>query len=252
MEPAEFEEKEYEGPLYNQLLNGSHRISTPGQVFENAFGIDAAIEALHPGFWTLFEIGQVPRGVVLNDYNWGWIWRRFGRQRNLATFPVNLLVQAKRPDFLKGRNPNLSHLGVTGQYWRFLVRDHQQPILERLSKQLRHRAYVVYASPAFHTYSKLNQHTESKTIIENSTFVTAERMKGHQRWNYDQPGTSGVAHSQPIGFEGPDFYHELDALTSEAKPERASIELKQISSAVMVTAEELPHNPLPLIFRSGR
>ena len=45
MRPAEFEEKDFEGPLYNQLLYGGHRLATPGQVFEGRYGIDAALEA---------------------------------------------------------------------------------------------------------------------------------------------------------------------------------------------------------------
>ena len=45
---AEFEEKDFEAPLYTELRFGSHRIATPGQVFEGKFGIDAALEAEHP------------------------------------------------------------------------------------------------------------------------------------------------------------------------------------------------------------
>lgn len=47
MKEPEFEEKDFEAPLYNQLLFGSHNIATPGQVFEGKFGIDAALQSLH-------------------------------------------------------------------------------------------------------------------------------------------------------------------------------------------------------------
>ena len=40
---AEFEEEDFEAPLYTELRFGSHRIATPGQVFEGKFEIDAAL-----------------------------------------------------------------------------------------------------------------------------------------------------------------------------------------------------------------
>lgn len=40
MKPAEFEEKEYEGPLYNQLERGNRLLWPPGQVLEGYLGFD--------------------------------------------------------------------------------------------------------------------------------------------------------------------------------------------------------------------
>lgn len=34
---TEFEEKDFEAPLYNELRFGSWRIATPGQVFEGKY-----------------------------------------------------------------------------------------------------------------------------------------------------------------------------------------------------------------------
>ncbi|HIE8751948.1 TPA: hypothetical protein ACXP05_001002 [Klebsiella variicola subsp. variicola] len=34
---TEFEEKDFEAPLYNELRFGSRRIATPGQVFEGKY-----------------------------------------------------------------------------------------------------------------------------------------------------------------------------------------------------------------------
>lgn len=161
MEHAEFEEKDFEGPLYNELLLGSHRFATPGQVFENAFGIDAALEAQHPIFWDQFGYRDIPDGINLNHYRWGWVWRRYGGSRELPSFPVNLLIQAKRPDYLLGRRADFVDLGIPAHYWRFFTTEHQQLMLEQLVRQLHHRALVVYASPAFHTLRNLYNHTEN-------------------------------------------------------------------------------------------
>ncbi len=43
MKSAEFEEREYETPLYNQLTNGNGKVWAPGQVFERHIGIDYAM-----------------------------------------------------------------------------------------------------------------------------------------------------------------------------------------------------------------
>ena len=48
---AEFEEKEYEAPLYNQLEAGNQNVWSPGQVFESRIGIDHGVLVDNPRFW---------------------------------------------------------------------------------------------------------------------------------------------------------------------------------------------------------
>jgi hypothetical protein len=223
MEHAEFEEKDYEGPLYHELLSGNHRISTPGQVFESAFGIDAMMEAHHPLFWDLWGYMDIPAGIMLNDYRWGWVWRRHGSARKLPTFQVNLLIQAKRPDYLRGKRVDLSRCGISGGYWRFAVREHQQVLLEQLERRLRNRALVVYATPVFHELGPLYDHIEKQAIVENSSFVRPTRMKGHHHWNYDKPGCVGAATSEPEAIEDADFI----TLLSKAVENSESIDPKE-------------------------
>jgi hypothetical protein len=43
MNPADFEEKEYEAPLYQQLERGDPRIWAPGQVLEHYLGFDRGL-----------------------------------------------------------------------------------------------------------------------------------------------------------------------------------------------------------------
>lgn len=112
---------------------GNHLIATPGQVFEGKFGIDAAMEAHHPIFWEQFGYTDVPAGVQLNDYNWGYIWKKTKAKRRLPTFALNLLVQAKRPEILKGNNCAIYHLVIKWHYWRYKITEHQQEILEKIA-----------------------------------------------------------------------------------------------------------------------
>ena len=207
---AEFEEKDFEAPLYSELKCGSHRIATPGQVFEGKFGIDVALEAEHPLFWDLFGFHDIPVGTVLNDLRWGFIWRKLGKKRTLPTFKTNLLIQAKRPKPLKRSTRELKTYGFGSKYWRFEITEHQQEILEKISRNLRAKALVVYASPAFHTLDRLYDYTEAQEIVENTNFVKVERLHNHKKWSYHLPGTSGVAHSEPEFVEDEPFYSMIE------------------------------------------
>lgn len=243
---AEFEEKDFEAPLYNELRFGSHRIATPGQVFEGKFGIDAALEAEHPLFWDLFGFYDIPKGVVLDDLRWGFIWRRLGNKRRLPTFNVNLLIQAKRPKPLSRVSPVLKSYGFRSIYWRFEITEHQQEILEKVSQNLRRRALVVYASPAFHTLDNLYDYTEAQTIVENTSFVKVERLHNHKQWNYYQSGTSGVAHSEPEYIEDEPFYSMIEqARKISQKNEDFSENLRFLHNMTIESCQEIQeHNPI--------
>jgi hypothetical protein len=94
---AEFEEKEYEFPLYHQLARVSQNVWAPGQVFEGYFGVDAALKVTTAEIWRKLGYPAPLCGVVLDDMRWGYIWRRRGGPRQLPTFNLNLFIQAKEP-----------------------------------------------------------------------------------------------------------------------------------------------------------
>ncbi len=250
MRHAEFEEKEFEAPLYSQLLLGSRKFATPGQVFEGHFGVDAFLEILNPVFWTFFGYVAPPKGVVLNDYKWGFVWRRLGQRHPLPNFSVNALIQAKRPDALDGRRSYFSPLGIPGRYWRFFITGHQQQILEHISMVLGNRALVLYASPAFDTYDDLYHLTTAGQVVDNSSFIKVQRMSGHDSWNYDAPGTKGIAESEAEAIEDEDFYHQisrlLEAGNQNADPRE---ELKKLHGVVVSVCKDLSNeNPLARFF----
>lgn len=191
---AEFEEKEYEQPLNLELLfDNQNLLWTPGQVFEEHFGIDAALKSGDPRLWTLFGYHDIPNGVILDHLRWGYIWRQTHSKRQLPTFKTNLLLQIKRPDYRLGRHSRYAKYGVTGQYWQFKVTKHQQEVLEKLHVTLNNRALVCYASSAFHLHKDLFKHIENHSLVDNSTFIQVHRMAKHKKWVYNQPGTVGLA-----------------------------------------------------------
>lgn len=247
---SEFEEKEYENPLYIQLLEGNNNLWTPGQVFEGHFGIDAALEVYRESFWEMMGYRYPLRGVVIDNFRWGFIWKS-RKKRQLPTFNTNLLIQAKPCEYLNGRNSNLAALGIKGAYFRFSIKEHQQKALEAVSNRLGNKAVVSYACPAFYTYNDLFQYTSLNTMIENSTFVKVKKLNGHVKWAFDSPGTNGVAYSIPKKIIDKEFNAQISELSQsnykeEFNNQKAEISLIHLENNLskMLYDEELSSNPI--------
>jgi hypothetical protein len=266
MQHAEFEEKEYEMPLYNELLGSSRcNLWTPGQVFEQYFGIDAALEVNNPLFWSIVGYSAPPRGVILDDYKWGKVWRLIkkldtatkSQKRPLPHFNVNLLLQVKRPDYLKGTNSDFSHHGITLSYWRFKTTPHQQSALEQISNKLSNRALVAYGCPAFHSLRVLYYHIEKKSLVQTSSFVRALRLAGHKAWIYDSPGMKGIACSEMERVAEDGLFAQIEKLisgikksdsTDKERAEKSIWNLNKLSHMLMDAMKEASEKKNPIAF----
>lgn len=241
MTPADFEESEYRGPLYNQLERGNHLVWEPGQVFEKHIGIDRAAYVTDPYFWGLHSLTSPISGVVLVEYDWDYIWRARLRNKVLPDFQLNLFVQVKRPHAGTRPRGKIKTHGITGDYWKFEVTPHQQLALERMSSNLSGRALVCYASPAFHTQASLYEHTKNQSIVQNSSFPPVNALADHSAWYYDKGGLFGVAN--------PDFERvEIESLQnriyrfvqqSYASDEDATSALESLAKLIILSTQEI-------------
>jgi hypothetical protein len=193
MLPADFEESEYRGPLYNQLERGNHLVWEPGQVFEKHIGIDRAAYVTDPYFWNLHTPASPMSGVVLLDYDWNYIWETRLKNKILPDFKLNLFLQAKRPHSGTRPRGKVKKAGINGDYWKFEITPHQQVALERMAVNLTGKAIVCYAAPAFHTQAALYEHTKNQSIVPFSSFPPISALTGHGAWYYDGGGLYGVA-----------------------------------------------------------
>lgn len=207
---AEFEEKEFEKPLYNQLENGKCDVWTPGQCFEGYIGFDYSGNISTYEFWEKFG-GFIPRGVILNDYNMGYIWRKMKRKRMLPDFSMNLFIQAKRPYMHSG---TFSGSIYDTKHYSFEINQRQQKILERLDQKLCHRALLVYAAPVFGTYEELFRYTSEEKMIENTSFPKVHTLSGHSHWYYCN-AQDGIAHSEPKEVETFSIYELIERFKQE-------------------------------------
>ncbi len=211
---AEFEEKEFEKPLYNQLENGRCDVWTPGQCFEGYIGFDYSGNISAYEFWKRFG-GFIPKGVVLNDFNMGYIWKKMKKKRMLPNFSMNLFIQAKRPYIHSGA---FSRAIYDTKHYSFEINQRQQKILERLDKKLHHRALLVYAAPVFGTYEELYKFTHEEKMIENTSFPKVRTLSGHSHWYYCN-AQNGIAHSEPEEEDTISIYELIEIFRQEYSKE---------------------------------
>ena len=201
MSIAEFEEKEFEGPLNGQLGLGGP-IWSPGQVLEEAVGFDVAIFTVHATFWASCGFTAPPQGAVIYA-SW---WPGFPfTNRSPPTFRVNVFLQYKRPEYLS-RSSASEWSEWKSAYYRFWITDHQQTALDACAASLGQNGYVAYASPAFHTRAALFDHVEKQTLILNTHFAPATKLSGHGRYTYVSTSAPGKAHSEPTDVEPLSFF----------------------------------------------
>lgn len=243
MIPAEFEERAYEAPLYNQLERGDPMVYTPGQVLESRVGFDRGLFIADSAVWQTLGYAAPLAGAALAYYDWSASWGPPDPRHNLPPYKLNLFLQAKRCWFYPRRPRALRAFPqVTGPLWAFRVEQRQQKLLEELASRLGKRAHIAYAAPAFHTNTDLFRHTRFRTIISNSTFPPASELSNHDAWYYGRAGASGVANPNPTPIEALPLLDRLRQLTDQrAITEQGTLfwvdELATDILAVMRTAE---------------
>lgn len=246
MIPADFEESEYRGPLYNQLERGNHLVWEPGQVFEKHIGIDRAAYVTEPYFWGLHGLATPMSGVVLLDYDWHYIWKKRLKHKILPDFQLNLFLQAKRPHAGTRPRGKVKKAGIDGDYWKFEITTHQQVALERMEKTLNFKSIVCYAAPAFHTQAALYEHTKNQSIVPASSFPPASALTGHGTWYYNNGGLFGIANPDFVRMELEPLQTRIVSLiqSNQSRSENAEQSLRDLASSLIRSASEV-QDPAP-------
>lgn len=202
---AEFEEKTYEKLFGQELARGRPICFPPGQVLENLIGFDDAFALPWHDFFLRFPFPfrRWPQGWP------GVRWSDLDRFANDLSSQVphlkfNLFVQYKRPEYVEGRR------AAEWSYWhrayfRYQINESQQATLERLHQACAGRAVVVYASPAMWKNEDLFTAAAKRQVVAKSNIASVERLKGHGRYTYAEPGGNGRAYSEPEDIESPDI-----------------------------------------------
>ncbi len=242
---AEFEEKQYEQHLNNSLLKDKRLLFPPGQVLEGHLGFDAALFTIHPRFWKHFPFHY-------EEYLWPWrkapkgtklpkeLWREIEHLlEDLPNFKFNAFIQHKRPEYMAvSRAAEWSSWNAP--YYRYKLMPHQQIALSRLEKSISSNGVVVYACPAFHRMEELWRAVEKEEIIDKSNFCQAGRLDNHEMFTFQNPGNSGIAHSEPEKVESYNLLKRLDEL-GQSEPSQSNTghlaKLANTINSVMSEAE---------------
>lgn len=203
---AQFEEKEFEGPL-NLQLAVQGRMWSPGQVLEKLVGFDAALLVHDAVFWARNGFTAPPPGATVLPGWWPWASSVFLRRKRVPpSYPLNVFLQYKRPEYLSGgRASEWSHW--KRPYFRVSIIRHQQRALVACANEVGRNGVVAYASPAFHSRTALFNHVEQQTLVANTHFANPRKLTGHSRYTYVGAKQRGKAHSKvvdvaPISFDG--------------------------------------------------
>ena len=189
---AEFCEREYETIFNRQITTLHEYVWTPGQVQEHILGFDAAFLSNSQLIFDLFPAWSFrPIGIRPSSDNWQEFFDI--ADRYLPPFCFNLFVQHKRPEFIGSRR------GKERSYWkrpyfRYDIDSNQQACLEKLEAVSGNDALVTYACAAFHKHQELWEHVTRSTVIQSSNFVRPADLKGHHRYSFDVPGSTGSGH----------------------------------------------------------
>lgn len=214
MKSAEFEEKEYESPLYSQLERGNSFLWQPGQVLETYLGFDAALFLSAPELWHLHGFRGRLRGLLADRFLWPYLPLKY-RSTRLPRFRLNCFIQAKRPEVGSRLNKRLSALGTRRPYFRFSTETDQQKALVAAAKRLRSRALFTYAAPVFHRSQELFKHMTLGSVVSNSTFPDVLSLETHKAWYYNQPGTTGLANPDFELLDLPSLEFRVEELVRE-------------------------------------
>lgn len=249
MIPAEFEEKTYEWPLYNQLERAQAFVYTPGQVMENMVGFDAGMFATSMVLWQTLGYSSPPPGTLLAGITWPADSGSRNPKRDFPDVRLNLFLQAKRPVYYNKRPRSLKALdGVSVPLWAFKITDHQQKLLEVLATTTQGVAHVSYASAVFHTNAALFAHMKRGTIVENSTFPSAMSLKGHDAWYYWSPGATGAANPDPENIEEAPLLNRIRTLARESRRyERGDLSWLDATARGVVEAAHSSEGPLDAV-----
>lgn len=219
---CQFEEKQYEQNLNNELLHRKQLLYVPGQVLEGRLGFDSAVYSRNHRFWRLFDempyfpffrgfqIGRNRPGVQLSRKWWSHL------DQSLPYFPrfkFNVFVQHKRPEHLTLSSAN-EWSDWNRPYFRFELTPHQQTALEQLEVHAQNKAIVVYGSPAFIKLADLWKAIEDGQLIERSNFCQPSKLSGHHIYSYAEAGRFGKGHSDAEDIESFDFYEQFNVLNS--------------------------------------
>lgn len=240
MKSAQFEEREYENALYNQMALDDVQWP-PGTVLEQYLGFDLGVFLSRDFLWRLHGYARPLAGLSLFHDLWPLLARTPQSRDRLPSFRLNCFIQAKRPAVGRRLARKLAGLGLGSPFFVFRTEPEQQRCLEIAAAALHDRALFVYAAPVFATSNELFSHRTLGDVAEHSTFPQAVHLAGHGAWYYSQPGTTGVLNPDFTRAQFPSLEEQIGALrqrNARAERQTQSVNLQTLAELLQGTLRE--------------
>jgi hypothetical protein len=243
---AEFEEKTYEQHLTSELVHSRRLFFPPGQVLEDIVGFDVALRTSNRAFWELFPhmypwwrrmLFLYPQGTHLR-HDW---WQKLEHEiEHFPKFKFNCFIQAKRPNRMV-RSDAAEYSSWGHPYFRYDTFAIQQIALESLAQKTSGQAIVVYACPAFHTYSALWAAIKSVQLVKQSNFCEVDKLNGHSRYSFASSGNVGIGHSDTVSIVSRPFDQALEMLHNQESRRSNVAFLAETAETISAASEHLGH-----------
>jgi hypothetical protein len=234
---CQFDECQYEDSMNAELTVDEKLYLSTGQSLETVAGIDSLLYVLEPQFWRLFPTRFSRRkGIIPGRPRWP---NELLEPEQLPNFRFNVFLQYKVPAFLTQSNSNEWNFWRQ-EYFRYKLMDYQQRDLENLENEIGAEGLVAYSSPSFWKNSELFDYVKHQSVIDNSNFVEANKLSGHDVYTYTGSGRrNGKAFSEPEEIETFDLKEKIQKLR-ELEPSTSNVDffkkMEMIFNSVMETS----------------
>lgn len=212
MNPSEFEEREYEQPLYRQLERNDPRYWSPGQVLEAYLGFDRGLFLTAGYLWNVHGHKTPLPGMIPYHEYWPLLPHFSTHRTRLPDFQLNCFLQTKRCYVGQRLPKRLSALGNKRPFYSFGIDASQHDVLSAAAHKLSGRALFAYAAPVFATSQRLFFLQQIGQIVENSTFPDVKDLDGHVTWYYTDAGATGVGNPEVERIEGAGLNERVNLL----------------------------------------
>lgn len=220
-------------------------IYSPGQVFENIVGIDAALFSKNPDFWKLWDkklwwqlfFQPYRRGIVIERKWWDQLKQGLDDER-FPKFKFNVFIQHKRPEFISTSRGS-EYKDWNQPYFRYDLDPNQQNNLYRLEQKVSSQGIVVYGCPAFWQFRELWFFVASGSLVDNSNFARPYDLNGHQRYTFVGSGKNGKVFSEHANIEGFSLLERINSMFKQASDFGSNTDfIYSLSNRIAAVVEE--------------
>lgn len=265
--PVNYEEKTFESYFNTELSRVSSAYFPFGQVQEGGIGADSSAYSRNRRLWLRlgfpFYFFPLHKGVSLQEIATEMEQLLSGEISGIPTLKVNLLFQYKRPKLITSHKA-AEWSSWNQKYFRYLIYQEQQKLLEHLSSAYGGKILVLYAAPAIEDVEDLVRAHNKGNIIKSTNFRPAKDLANHHKNTYIKAGAHSIAFSEPQEMPRFDLLEEIgrlkesnnyirpESVASFAKAVRdVTLESKIFGNAMkeyLSAYEEVQYKEYPLLY----